>query len=59
MLYSLKCKFVELMEKYVNHFIYGTTKCPLPTELYAMIKLLEWEDDCDDVIIPCNYEKYL
>jgi|DEB0MinimDraft_6_1074348.scaffolds.fasta_scaffold00940_4 hypothetical protein len=59
MLYTLKCEFVDRMQKYVNYFVYGTTKCSLPTELYAMIKLLEWEDDCTDVDIPCNYEKYL
>jgi len=59
MQYTLKCKFVEIMTCYVNHFIYGTNKISLPKELYAMIKLLEWENACSDVTIPCNYENYI
>lgn len=59
MLYSLKCEFNKRISKYINHYIYGTSRCELPKELYAMIKLLEWENNCTDVSIPCNYEKYV
>lgn len=59
MLSQLKCEFVTLMNSYISYHIYGTKRCELPKELYALIKLLEWEGNCDDITIPCTYEKYL